>query len=305
MATSPVKAMRTVKSAPSLRGLRTQYLHSTPPAPQPSYLLGSTQKRSAEYGARNVNDLKAELKRRGLTTTGRKSELVERLCGNDHKSASQVSPHLRNALAKKPTPNLKSFSHAAAAQASLEAIQVPKFNLQIPKGPQKGETTLFLENAGWSTTQTVKPPASPKTLSTAIPITSVFTTKTATVEEVTGKMVSTTSEVTQQEVVEAPMSPPQFTMALGPQSPTFLLDTEVEAADMAPEKETRKTDSRAVSMEKKVAAEEVAEEARRKQQEAEEGGQRVLYGFAGFSAFWLAFGSRFQRRKQVDTELHF
>lgn len=161
-------ALRAVKSLPSLRcaaeqsisanvapkvpHIPSRYLHKSTPSTKPSHVLNS----SSSFAAQTVATLRAECKKRGIKTNGRKAELIDRLASFEaaHSTVSSVSmtssrkmttsKPLKAAVASSPSPDAFRIPRETQEQREEErqksmSIKIPVLP-HIPKKAQTVET---------------------------------------------------------------------------------------------------------------------------------------------------------------------
>lgn len=324
--TSPVKALRSIKSAPSLRG---QFIHSTPPVPQPSTFLSANRSVAGDCGARNMNELRTELKRRGLKVSGKKQDLVERLCMHDSgargfytpskgvNSGPITSPTVKSELTKRSTPNLRAaFSNTPAPpmpkldlatvnKSNLTKKSTPNLRSPFSNTPSRKKPTLdavaFPDGKGPDIVDgKVRLPFLPDSFGSKTPEEShVSRPVEPTLVTMAGAHTHTEPPITMQDSTDNPASSVNPNAWIGSQQgdqittgpPSFFKEL---VEDILPSS----TLSRPVRFEADRVEE--ATQQSHSQQEADDKGDNrsVLFGFAGFSAMWLAFGSRFQRKSR-------
>lgn len=119
-----MKSLRSVKSAPSLR----RAIQSSSNKANPTNLLSSP----THYALMNLNALKGECRKHGLKVSGKKSELIDRLCSFDASKSSF-------AAVNQQTAGFKSTAVKAAKgdDSSIDFYKFPKDGFEPPQPPKQ------------------------------------------------------------------------------------------------------------------------------------------------------------------------
>lgn len=157
---------RTLRSMQSLLSLR-KAIHSTSSAPNPSHLLvAHHDKARFHLNSLTVQRLKQECRSRGLKSTGKKVELIDRIVGFEQAqsfSTIAVKPLqttiTTNSLKTSSQPSTKSFTTSAmlASPESIDSYQIPPPQhkqwkghpvKKIPIGPTREGLSVQLQSEG-------------------------------------------------------------------------------------------------------------------------------------------------------------
>lgn len=130
---TPVRALRTARSAPNLkRGIK----HTTP-TPLPTNLLNS----HSQYTSLSVQALKQECRNKGLKVSGRKADLIDRLASNDASRLTDTgiadiksfSTKVKQANLKTPPTNTTTTTPKGAKKQSTLAGEIDKVKDQVDR----------------------------------------------------------------------------------------------------------------------------------------------------------------------------
>lgn len=143
-----MKSLRSVKSAPSLR----RAIQSSSNKANPTNLLSSP----SHYALMNLNALKGECRKHGLKISGKKAELIDRLCSFDASKsglsvANQQAAGFKSTAAKAAKGDDSSIDFYRFPKGGFEPPQPPK-QMTIPMPPDYQGTAPIVEAPKYATT---------------------------------------------------------------------------------------------------------------------------------------------------------